>query len=786
MQYDKVIKIATAPVRTAKVWPLKEVNWSTFIGELRTPLIGTETLEQYTLLDKKAQDQLKDVGGFVGGVFRNNNRRGINLIARSILTLDLDNVPSGETQTVIDRVESLGYGYVTHSTRKHHSGAPRLRVVMALDRECTPDEYEPLSRKIGELIGIEYCDPTTFQPNRLMFYPSCCTDSEYIYQWKDAPFVPVDGTLALYNDWRDTSSWPHSSSAPLPTPRRGRLQADPRMKTCIVGAFCRTYDVREAISNFLSDVYVEGENGRYTHVGSRTDSGGEVYDDGLFLYSYHGTDPAGGTNRNAFDLVRIHKFGHLDEGAESGFTGDNFRSKSNTAMREFAETLPEVMEEWRGYNLAQKRPDFEGSDWVKKLMFDGKGNLKKCIDNACLVIANDPHLKGKFYYDSFSNRVKIVKDLPWTKGGRSWNDKDDKLMYRHFERLGFYHKQSIDSGLACHYGENPINELQNYIEGLEWDGVERAEKIFIDYLGAEDSLYNKVATKMWLVGAISRALEPGCQFDLMLITTGGAGLGKSKFLRGLSKGWIAENFVTFKGKEAQENIQGKWIIDVGELGAFGTASREAIKSFLTQESDFFRVSYGRHSEDFPRQCVFTGTTNSVKFLSDPTGDRRFIPIKIGEQEPTKHFRKVDLEADQIWAEALSWYQEGAEAFYDAKSEYYALITAHQEMHREEGLYEAEVLDFIDKKVLPNWNSMTKDQRNKHWADYSPDNPELVERDTICATEVWHELLFGELLKKDAKTIKHINEVIRRTKKWKDHLLRVDYIGVTRGFIKIAP
>ena len=208
MTNDRQITISVGASRASTDWQPQTLTISEFYDRLRTPARGTETLAQYFAMQKSQQDRLKDAGGFVAGTLNGTRRKANAVTGRDVITLDLDNIPAGGTQDVLRRVEGLGCGYCVYSTRKHCPAAPRLRVLLPLDRTCTADEYEPIARKLAELIGLELADPTTFQAARLMYWPSCCADGEYIYLPADKPLLSADGMLALYSDWRDYTAWP--------------------------------------------------------------------------------------------------------------------------------------------------------------------------------------------------------------------------------------------------------------------------------------------------------------------------------------------------------------------------------------------------------------------------------------------------------------------------------------------------------------------------------------------------------------------------------------------------
>lgn len=210
MTNDRVITISTAGSRWATFWPSQKLLVSELYEKLRVPARSSETLDDYISLPKRQQDDLKDVGGYVGGELANGVRKAAAIMYRDIITLDLDNIPSGKTEDIILRLNGLGCGFCVYSTRKHSPAAPRLRVILPISRSVSVDEYEPISRKIAWYIQPEmsYFDKTTFEASRLMYWPSCCSDSIYVYKYADKPFLSADGILNTYNNWSDMSEWP--------------------------------------------------------------------------------------------------------------------------------------------------------------------------------------------------------------------------------------------------------------------------------------------------------------------------------------------------------------------------------------------------------------------------------------------------------------------------------------------------------------------------------------------------------------------------------------------------
>ena len=182
MNYDRQITISVGNNRRDMVWKQTVLTVEELYKRLSTPVRGAETLQDYLHLKKSQQDDLKDVGGFVGGSLLGQRRKANNVTGRDIITLDFDNVPGWQTETIIGKMDALGYGYCIYSTRKHTPERPRLRVVIPTDRTMTPDEYEPCARRVAAHVGIGMADPTTFETVRLMYWPSCCCDSEFVYK----------------------------------------------------------------------------------------------------------------------------------------------------------------------------------------------------------------------------------------------------------------------------------------------------------------------------------------------------------------------------------------------------------------------------------------------------------------------------------------------------------------------------------------------------------------------------------------------------------------------------
>lgn len=800
MKFDRQITISVGSNRHDMAWQQSALTISELYDRLSMPVRGTETLAEYMAMKKAQQDDLKDVGGFVGGALNGLRRKANSMIGRDIITLDFDNIPGWKTDMIIAKMEELGCGYAVYSTRKHTPSAPRLRVVIPFDRTVTPDEYEPCARRVAAHIGIGMADPTTFEACRLMYWPSCCSDSEFVFQSKDAPLISADFLLGTYTDWRNYLSWPQVPNA-VSYQKLASKQGNPLEKSGIVGAFCRTYDVLSAMDTFLPKIYepVDSAEDRYTYLGGSTTGGAIIYDNAKFLYSHHATDPCSGRLVNAFDLVRLHLFGDKDEKAATDTPV--IKLPSYKAMCDLALQDHGVIATLNKEQHEQALKDFEGimseapeddSDWAERLQRNQNNTVKGTIDNIRIILDGDPLLKGRFALNQFAGRGEVLAALPWNTSGkrRLWSDTDNNGLYWYLERYwGITSRGNIDSALDIHASSHAFNEVQDYINGLQWDGTPRLDTLFIDFLGAADTQYNRAVCRKSFTAAIARAMAPGCKFDNMLILAGPQGIGKSTLLDKMSLGWFNDSIRTFEGKEASELLQGVWLIEIAELDAFRKTDIARIKQFLSLRADRYRAAYGRHVRETPRCCVFFGTCNEVEFLQDTTGNRRFWPVDVGE---IPHSKTVwnDLTDDyirQVWAEAKTRWQAGESLYLSGTVEADAKLK--QEEHREASAREGLIQAFVEKQVPSDWGKWGIDRRRDFWAGQlhmqDGQSVELVDRDRICAVEVWCELFNGNV--KDLKNTdtREINAVLSNLKGWKrfGRPVRFGPYNIQRGFYK---
>jgi len=413
MENSRKLIISEANNRLSKQWVTTEITWSEFVERLSKPKITAETLDEFLSYSKAKQDDIKDVGGFVGGKLKGNLRRSEAIESRSLITLDLDNLAYEDDTKIIKTLNSLGCAYAVYSTRKHQTTKPRIRVILPLAEDVSADEYEPIARKVAESIGLRYCDPTTFQAVRLMYWPSHSTDSDYVFTYADKPMLDGKAVLNMYADWRDVTTWPEVPDAQKHHLTLLKQQENPLEKEGMVGAFCRRFNIYQAIDEFLPGVYEPCDiPDRLTFVGGSTAAGAIVYQDGLFLYSHHATDPCSQKLVNAFDLVRLHKFGHLD--IQADIKTPVAKLPSWLAMKEwvFAKTPvnSDLLKERRQKAISEfsvsNNPDVdtvegivveEDDSWTAELVYNSKDNTKvlSTLANIMLILRKDRELKFK-------------------------------------------------------------------------------------------------------------------------------------------------------------------------------------------------------------------------------------------------------------------------------------------------------------------------------------------------------------------------------------------------------
>jgi putative DNA primase/helicase len=729
----------------------KTLGWGAFRKLFEKPTRTKESYRAYLKMDHEEQVRLKSIDGWI---YRTHVEKGVRNAhsgkPSDIWSLDYDYA----TPELLDRIEmglvAAGLEYFVHSSRRHTDEKPRIRFWGLFSRPVTNEEYAAISRILAQKIDpdMKMVDKVSFRPAQMMFKPTASKDGDWLFYHNQGEPADPDATFEHYNetvgDWKDIDNLPKAEGEELR--EHAEKAEDPTTKKGPVGDFCRARDVIDVIDYYDLPYEPSDDHSakpRYTYTGGTTSNGAVVEDGGLFLYSHHGTDPCADMLVNAFDLVRIHKFGALDEKTDRDtkmadlpswkamieFIQDDPAYKRQQAQSKYDQTamFDDVMDDYfeeddepeddedlvgdpsaarstfdddddlvgdpraksdSGPASAADRPkDFGKRKRPPKAWFpdelelDKAGNIVQNLPNAQTIIHNDPRLHGAIAFDDFTSRIVLRRDILSRMEstppcycrnkvrGDLWQDVNDMTVRSilaapngkgkrgyGIDKLAERDLASAILSVALRNRFHPIKEYLWKCELKGWDYQKRVESMFIDYLGCPDTPYHRQTALMVLVAAVARVVEPGHKFDFSVVMEGEGGIRKSTFVKVL---FGRENFgeLTCDLKDTQkiaESIGGKWAMELAEMTSFHKSDYNDAKQFLSAEVDQVRMAYDRRPTVFPRQATFWGTTNNTKYLKDPTGNRRWWPIRI--QVPMIDTDRLEDERDQIWAEAMAIYK----------------------------------------------------------------------------------------------------------------------------------
>jgi predicted P-loop ATPase len=335
--------------------------------------------------------------------------------------------------------------------------------------------------------------------------------------------------------------------------------------------------------------------------------------------------------------------------------------------------------------------------WYSLLQLNDKGNPLAILSNAIIPLERDSAFSGAFRYDQFRGEVMICAPLPWDQylaTPRPWHEKDriecciwlqDKGL-----RVGELIAESAARGVAYRSTYHPVVD---YLSSLAWDGVPRIDTWLYTYCGVDFSRYSEAVGPRYLISAVARVLRPGVKADCALVLEGPEGIYKSTVFEVLGSPWYSNDIAALGTKDAQQQLLGKWIIELDELDAVSRASDwAAVKAFISRGTDHYRRSYRRDPEDLPRQCVFGGTTNTDLWARDPTGLRRFWPAKCGHID----IRALRRDKDQLFAEAVVAFYKPSVWWLD-DDELIELAREQQMARHDVDPWEWDVLQYISGK-----------------------------------------------------------------------------------------
>jgi predicted P-loop ATPase len=305
--------------------------------------------------------------------------------------------------------------------------------------------------------------------------------------------------------------------------------------------------------------------------------------------------------------------------------------------------------------------------WIASCKRDWKNEPIPSLENALIGLRDDPGLRDIFRFDEMQNVPLIEGQVPslnidhqvlGSNTARRVDDADVLSLQEYLQRAGLSRisRETVADALYIRARERSFHPVRDYLSSLQWDRQPRLDGWLSDYLGADRSDYTKAIGSMFLKSAVARIFQTGCQCDYMLILEGNQGAGKSSACRILGGQWFSDSLppVRYAGKDASLHLNGKWVIEIGELASAKHADTEMLKAFITRQEENFRPPYARFERRQPRQCVFIGTTNKDAYLDDPTGGRRFWPVKVGVVDTEALIR----DRDQLFAEAVERFKAG--------------------------------------------------------------------------------------------------------------------------------
>jgi predicted P-loop ATPase len=436
-------------------------------------------------------------------------------------------------------------------------------------------------------------------------------------------------------------------------------------------------------------------------------------------------------------------------------------------------------------------PDAPKVQWRSLLVrSEDKKSITSGLPNAALIVANDRRTKGLPQLNLFTKDIvqrrkpgRHVMDKAGPKGckqliGPIWEVKDPvngdlwtetkdvslRNVLESAERQGGYgiklSDRDLKGAVIMAAGDHAFHPIREYLSGVRWDGKPRAETLFIDYLGAPDSPYNRSIARMFLAAAVTRVFEPGHKFDFAVILEGLQGKRKTSFIETLARHWFAELDGDFgETKGMVEVMQGAWILELPELAGFGKSDVRQIKAFISRKTDKVRLAYERRADMFPRQCVFVGSTNDDDYLRDETGGRRFWPVPC-------HVRAIDIDrlernVDQVWAEAYAIYlamrraqPSGTLPLYLADPDAAADAVEIQESRRMES---AE--DGFAGRIDAWLNTPVTDENG--FAD--DDEPEV--RNQVCLIQIWIECFHRDAASYGQMQAQQLSRAFKKIRGW---------------------
>lgn len=350
-------------------------------------------------------------------------------------------------------------------------------------------------------------------------------------------------------------------------------------------------------------------------------------------------------------------------------------------------------------------------DWRDLLLTSPRGQVLAARENIVLALdglpeqglAGVPALAGVIGFNEFTNDVVKLKPAPWGTPQGVWDEVDDLLMgewLTHEHGMPSMPRGTLEEAVRMVAYRHRYHPLRAQFEGLRgrWDGTPRLATwlrtvcMVDDEFDDADPLQQYLArVGTWLIQAIvARVLTPGCKFDYMVVFEGAQGVGKSTLARVLGGAFYADTGLMLGDKDSYQNLQGISVYEMGELDSLNKSEVTKVKLFISSQTDRFRASFDRRPKDYPRQCVFVGTTNEDHYLTDPTGNRRIWPVRVQRQVDIRWLTEA---REQLFAEAVARFDEG-KRFHPTQREQRELFEPQQQQRAVENAIESSICRYL--------------------------------------------------------------------------------------------
>lgn len=727
-------------------WRPDTVTWAEICEWMKKPAKRKEC-GNYILATLETTEKVHKSGeGPCTDVHRDNR----SVSRRSaVIPLDIDNPDDGFDLRV--ELVLTGVAYAMHTTHSSTPSEPRYRLLVRADRDMAPDEFVAAGQALATKLGIEQFDKGSFQATRFMYLPATRKPEWYDYWIGEGEPVVVDDLLADFD--RDLSD--------KPIPKPNRTKRDPFELEDPIGAFNRAYEDWDLLIEAYELPYDKVSDDRYQLRGASSEAGmGPVSGvDGL-VFSHHANDPAYGRACSAFDLVRLHWFGELDEAAKQGTPVNKLPSHiemlavASADKRVVSEIFNAMTSDFEptGELDDLDDPDGESSDspphdtgWKSALRLTRQGRFQDDVRNWDLILEHDP-VFNLLYFNVLTMSPEVSGHLPWRKVTplhRTFDAVDMAKMRFYVEREYNFRpaKEFLDALVISKAGDRRISPVHDYLEQLVWDGVERVETCLP---GAADTRYNRLVARKILTAAVARVYQPGIKWDHTLVLQGGEGLGKSTWVERMAHVGLPERRTyhytlgRISDKDTLLAMHMSWIVVSDEGHSLRKADNDALKEFLTRNNDVFRMPYDRDTVVHPRQCVIWSTTNDDVFLRRQEGNRRFLMVRCLE--------RFDIDAmtpdyvDQLWAEAVHMYKNGERLYLTDEESHLAEL--ERDPFLEEDTTAGVLEEFLNTLVPMDWWGRSPESRRQWMEDraqgFETEGDTLVDR--TCSRQLWHEAL----------------------------------------------